>query len=239
MCAARFLVPVKLGEHWWTLFYVFVVIFTFILDSHGILLYLCIPGKPIIYRTSLLPLLFFFLILQSHSLLLIVQLALSWRVNKRGVCFESVSELHNFLFAFTYSKAALFHGHSRELQQRVCDPYHFFFLKFFPSSRTLLPLLYRSCCIFHIGCWVAIHCPIVLTFFLFLQFLRFRCKKEVDTARSDACFSVVDFPHFLFHSLHIQTCGGSRCQVDLSSKLKKNSREGLHIRGLLWHIMLW
>uniref|UniRef100_A0A6G5A0P5 Uncharacterized protein n=1 Tax=Rhipicephalus microplus TaxID=6941 RepID=A0A6G5A0P5_RHIMP len=34
------------------------------------------PGNPIIYRTSLLPLLFF-LILQSHSLLLIVQLALS------------------------------------------------------------------------------------------------------------------------------------------------------------------
>lgn len=112
-----------------------------------------------------------------------------------------------------------------------------FFSKIFPllSSRTLLPLLYRSCCIFHIGCWVAIHCPIVLTFFLFLQFLRFRCKKEVDTARSDACFSVVDFPHFLFHSLHIQTCGGSRRQVDLSSKLKKQSRGFAHTRTFVAH----
>lgn len=40
-----------------------------------------------------------------------------------------------------------------------------------------------SCCIFRIGCWVALHCPIVLFFFFCSYVLRFRCKEEVGASR--------------------------------------------------------
>lgn len=139
---------------------------------------------------------FFFSFPQSHSLLLIVLLALSPLVSKRGISFERALPLP---FAFTYSGAALFHGHSRKLQQRVCDPSSVAPLL---PSLTLLPHLYRSCCIFHIGCWVAIHCPIVLVFFFFFfsfRFLRFRCKEKVYAVKSVGCFSKSGF--FFFFSL--------------------------------------
>lgn len=99
-------------------------------------------------------------------------------------------------FAFTYSGAAFFHGHSRELQQHVCDP---FSVAPFLRSLMLLPHLYRSYCIFHIGCWVAIHCPIALVFFFVFRFLRFRCKEKVNAARSVDYFSKSGF--FFFFSL--------------------------------------